>query len=82
MAIHSGPRPRARRWTQQLYSAFPEAEGMIYCSSMYANKTAIAMFERGQGAIPKRPVFHRELKDPVLANILTETGNKIGYQVV
>ena len=82
MAIHSGPRPRARRWAQQLYLAYPELDGFLYCASMYGNEHVIALFERGQRGIPKRPVFHRELKDPALANILTETGQKIGYSII
>jgi hypothetical protein len=49
---------------------------------MYGNECAIALFERGQRAIPKRPVFHRELKDPALANIVTETGKKIHYPIL
>ena len=82
MAIHSGPRPRARRWAQQFYLAYPGVDGLLYCSSMYGNEHAIALFERGQHAIPQRPEFHRELRDPVLANILTETGQKIHYAVI
>ena len=30
---------------------------------MYGNERAIALFERGQRGIPKRPVLDRELKD-------------------
>ena len=82
MAIHSGPRPRARRWAQQLYEAYPDIDGLLYCASMYGNAPAVALFERGARAIPKRPVFHRELRDAVMANILTETGREIGYEVV
>jgi hypothetical protein len=82
MAIHSGPRPRARRWAQQLYEAYPDIDGLHYCASMYGNAPAVALFERGARAIPKRPVFHRELRDAVMANILTETGRAIGYEVV
>ncbi|MAT94136.1 MAG: hypothetical protein CME59_16265 [Halioglobus sp.] len=82
MAVHSGPRPRARRWAQQLYDAYPTIDGLLYCASMYANAPAIALFERGARAIPERPVFHRELRDAVMANILTETARVIGYQVV
>jgi|TARA_R110000772_G_scaffold68025_1_gene150691 hypothetical protein len=82
MAIHSGPRPRARRWAQQLYEAYPDIDGLLYCASMYGNAPAVALFERGARAIPKRPVFHRELRDAVMANILTETGRVIGYEVV
>ena len=81
-AIHSGPRPRARRWARQLYLAYPQTQGILYCSSMYGNRPAVALFERGRMAIPARPVFHRELKDPVLANVLTETGKKIRYEVI
>ena len=82
MAIHAGPRPRARRWAQQLYEAYPEIDGLLYCASMYGNAPAVALFERGARAIPQRPVFHRELRDAVMANILTETGRVIGYEVV
>lgn len=81
-AIHSGPRPRARRWARQLYDAYPTIDGLLYCSSMYGNKPAIALFERGARAIPSRPLFHRELRDAVMAAILTETGRVIGYAVV
>jgi hypothetical protein len=81
-AIHSGPKPRARRWAQQLYQAYPEIDGLLYCASMFANEPAIALFERGSKAIPGRPVFHRELKDPVLANVLTETAEKIRYLLI
>jgi hypothetical protein len=82
MAIHSGPRPRARRWAQQFYEAYPEVDGILYYSSMYGNAPAVALFERGQRALPRRPIFHRELKDPVLANILTETAKKIRYDLI
>jgi len=80
--IHSGQKPRARRWAQKLYAAYPTIDGLFYCSSMYGNEPAIALFEKGQKAIPKKPLFHRELKDPALVNILTETAKKITYLLV
>jgi hypothetical protein len=82
MALHAGPRPRARRWAQQLYEAYPAIDGLLYCSSMYGNAPAIALFERGARAIPARPVFHRELRDAVMTSILNETARVIGYAVV
>ena len=82
MAIHAGSRPRAQRWAQQLYVAYPDIDGLLYCASMYGNAPAVALFERAARAIPKRPVFHRELRDTVMAGILTQTGRAIGYAVV
>lgn len=80
-AIHSGPRPRARRWARQLYDAFPEIEGLLYCSSMYGNQPAIALFERAAHAIPARPLIHRELRDAAIQDVLLQTADKIGYVV-
>lgn len=81
-AIHSGPRPRARRWSQQLYRAYPDLAGIYYCSSMYGNEPAIALFERAKPALPGKILFHRELRDPALAAILTQTAGKIRYVLV
>jgi hypothetical protein len=82
MAIHSGPRPRARRWAQQLYLAHSEAQGLLYASSMFGGAPAVALFERARSAIPSRSVFHRHLRDPALENVLTETALTIGYGLV
>ena len=43
MAIHSGPRARARRWSQAIYEAYPRIEGLFYCSSMDASRGAVAL---------------------------------------
>jgi hypothetical protein len=81
-AIHSGPRPKAQRWSAQLYSAYPAVDGLYYCSSMYGNAPAIALYERAQRAIPARPLFHRSLNDLVLHQIIMSTGAHITYGIV
>lgn len=81
-AIHSGPRPKAQRWAKQLYEACPNIDGLLYCSSMYGNAPAIALFERGIQAMPSRPLFHRSLNDPALQQVINATGAKIRYAVV
>lgn len=81
-AIHSGPRPRAQRWAQQLYEAYPKIDGILYCSSMYGNAESIALFERGARSIPALTVFHRALNDPAMLATLAETSKIIGYQLV
>lgn len=82
MAINSGPRPRAQRWSQQLYDAYPKIDGILYCSSMYGNAESVALFERGQRTIPTLTVFHRAFSDPAMLTMLIETGKKINYLVV
>jgi hypothetical protein len=82
MAINTGPRPRARRWAHQVYDAWPLANGIYYPSSMYGGKPAIALFERRGEAAPARPVFHRQLSDPALTNMLLDTAQSIGYGLV
>ncbi len=82
MAINSGPRPRARRWAQQLYESHPDVQGLLYASSMYGNNPSIALFERAINAMPPRPIFHRELSDPAIANVLLETSRFIQYRLI
>jgi hypothetical protein len=81
MAINSGPRPRARRWSQAIYAAYPSVEGLLYCSSMHANQPAAALFERAQSAIPPAPAFHRALADPGLLLRLDAAATLLGYQL-
>ena len=81
-AIHSGPRPRARLWSQQLYQANPEIDGILYCSSMYGNAPAIALYERAKRAIPTYHLFHRELRDIAMTRVVVQIATKINYAVV
>ena len=81
MAINSGPRPRARKWSQAIYSAYPSVEGLLYCSSMHANQPAIALFERAMNAIPQAPALHRALADPGLISRLDAAATLLGYQL-
>ena len=81
-AIHSGPRPKARRWSQALYAAFPDAHGILYCSSMNGNAPSVALFERAAEALPAAPHVHRLLDDPALRRIVHVAAYECGYQVV
>jgi hypothetical protein len=46
MAINTGTRVRARKWSVAIYAAYPMIEGLFYCSSMNANRPAVALYER------------------------------------
>jgi hypothetical protein len=81
MAIHSGSRTRARGWARDLYGAFPEAQGILYSSSMHAGKPALALNERAleSALFPAHPEFHRALADDVLLDSLKHAAQALGY---
>ncbi len=82
MAVNSGPRGRARRWSQAIYDAYDQVQGLWYCSSMHANQPAVAIYERAEGALPAVPLFHRALADPVLLSPLRTAAQVLGYRLV
>lgn len=82
VALSTGPRPRARRWAQVIYEAYPKVQGLFYPSSMHGNRPAVALWERGAGAMPPRPIFHRPLLDPALLPVLSRVARDLGYGLV
>jgi len=82
MAINTGPRPRAQRWSRCLYEAYPECAGIYYSSSMYRNRPCAALFERAVSAVPGVPEFHRPLRDPALLPVIRRVAKDIGYGLV
>src|SRR5438876_678273 len=71
MAISSGPRPRARAWARTIYSAYLDADGVWYGSSMHGNTPCVGLFERAADAVPPRPDIHRALADSTLRAFLS-----------
>ncbi|MCI0416784.1 hypothetical protein L0222_28790, partial [bacterium] len=82
MAINSGSRPRARRWSRTIYEAYPLVHGLYYCSSMNANRPAIAFYERSRSAIAGAPVLHRALADPGISSIVEQCAQNLGYFII
>jgi len=82
MTINSGPRPRARQWSQHIYAAYPDISGLWYASSMDANRPAIALYERAEHTMPDRPVFNRSLADGALASMIVRAAKRFGYSVL
>lgn len=81
MALSSGPRPRAQRWSRVFYEAYPEIEGLYYPSSMYAHHPAVAFYERSTDAMPEAPLFHRLLTEPALLSVLKHVAFDVGYSL-
>lgn len=82
MAINTGPRPRAQRWSRSLYAAYPAVEGLLYPSSMHANKPSVALYERAASALPPAPRFHRALLDATLEPRLSQAASDLGYSLL
>lgn len=82
MNLNSGPRPRARRWSQRIHEAYPAVEGLHYPSSMHANLVAVAVYERGVAALPRTPSFHAPLVQPSLLAVLEHAAARLGYGLV
>lgn len=82
MALATGPRARARRWSQAIYAAYPDLQGIAYPSSMDANEPAFALYERARSALPTTPAFHRSLADPWLVRYLDHAARAFGYVLV
>lgn len=83
MNINSGPRSKARKWSQLFYATYANIDGLYFSSSMYANEPCIALFERADPtAIPAHPLFHRALADATLLGSLHMAAQQIGYTVV
>jgi hypothetical protein len=82
MAINSGRRDRARRWSQAIYAAYSEAKGLWYPSSMDANRPCVTLDERAADSLPIRPAFHAALADPTLAVVIQNSALRFGYRLV
>lgn len=79
MALNSGQRARAQRWSAAVYAAYPHIEGLRYPSSMYGNQPAFAFYERARDAVGGTPFFHLPLSARGLARPLYTLSREIGY---
>lgn len=82
MALNSGPRPRAQRWSSAIYDAYPHLDGLWYPSSMHANAPAVALYERARDALARAPFFHAPLSDPALFPSLFHLSRRLRYVLV
>ncbi len=81
-AINSGPRSRAREWAARIYGDYSSIQGLIYPSSMYGGRDALALFERGSPSIPSHPQFHAPLTHPGLKPLIANVAISMGYGVI
>ena len=82
MAINSGSKAKARKWSKAIYSAYPHVEGLLYGSAMHANYPAVAFYDRAETALPVTPAFNRSLVDPCMITVLSNTAVKLNYILI
>ncbi len=82
MAINTGPRDRSRVWSRAIYEAYPQVDGLYYCSSMHANRPAVVLYERAVDAMPSNPLLNLPLTDPRLFTPLRNAAHSLGYRLV
>lgn len=82
LAIATGLRSRAQRWSRAIYEAFPDIDGLWYGSSMNANLPALALYERAGASLEPAPVYHRALSDPLLAATLEAAADRFGWPII
>lgn len=79
MAINSGSRAKARKWSRAIYGAFPSIDGLYYCSSMNSNQPAIALYERALDSFPSAPSFNRALAAPGMLTVLSNAAHALNF---
>jgi hypothetical protein len=82
MAINSGSRAKARKWSRAIYTAYANVEGLLYCSSMHGNRPAVTLYDRAISTMPATPTFNRALLDPSMTTILSNTAVKLNYILI
>ena len=81
MAISTGQRPRAQRWSQRIYAGYGYIDGIGYGSSMNGNHPSLALYERALTAMPNLPLMHRALSDGGLTSRLATAANALNYRL-
>jgi hypothetical protein len=81
MLINSGRRSASRLWSRAIYREYPQVHGLLYSSSMHANRPCVALYERAISAMPTAPEFDRPLLDPSLESGLKRIATQFRYNM-
>ena len=81
-AISSGPRDRARAWAREIFTAYPDIDGLWYRSSMDGGAPAVCLWEPAAPALPTQPWVHLPLDSAALALPVARACRQLGYRFV
>ncbi len=78
MAINSGSRNQARKWSRAIYREYVDVHGIYYPSSL-TNQPCVALYERVTSVLPKRPEFNEPIDSRKLSAPLTHLAAELNY---
>lgn len=61
--INTGPKSSTRAWARAIRTGWPNAEGLVYSSSM-TGRTCVALWTPAADSFPPAPAFAKLLSDP------------------
>jgi hypothetical protein len=81
--LSSGPRDVTRAWSRAFHEAYPQADGLLYRSSMSGGRCfAVALYERAEDAMPTTPQIDLPLGHSRLRGALAEGARRLGYEIL
>lgn len=80
--LSSGTRVITREWSRDFYAAYPDLDGLRYRSAMSGGSSlSLALYERGESAMPAAPLVDRPLKHAALRSGLVRVARTLGYDI-
>lgn len=78
--INSGPKGVARRWARAIRAAWPDADGLLYASSM-TGEEAVTLWAPAQETFAPAPAFASLIGSPVAAwrETIQDACRQLGY---
>ncbi|MDR7300380.1 hypothetical protein JOF55_000561 [Haloactinomyces albus] len=82
-AINNGPKERTQAWARCIRAAYPELDGLWYCSSMDAGHPSLCLWDPpGGDALPESPDVLLSLDDPGLDVPLGRICTELSYTLL
>jgi hypothetical protein len=81
-AISTGPHSVGQAWSRAIYDSYADVDGLQYVASMAGSPdTNVALYERGEGALPPYPLLNIPLSHRGLDTALRHAASRFGYDL-
>jgi hypothetical protein len=79
MAICTGSHATARKWSRAIYLAYPDVQGLFYCSAMHGHAPSVALYERARPALPGSPQRDVPLNSTSVVTLVGQAADNLMY---